>query len=249
MYTIKKLASLAQISTRTLRYYDEINLLKPSSYSESGYRLYDEACVDLLQQIMFYKAMGLSLTEIKTLVLSKDFNPEETLLEHRRKLQEELVRISDLIENIDKTLMHKKGDYIMTDQEKFEGLKEKMIEENEEKYGKAARDLYGHKVDMANEKLRKMSKEEMDDHERLTSQMHETFVKAMEENDPSGSLAMTACDMHKKWLMTYWTDYSKEAHLGLVAMYVNDERFTTYYDKIKKGLADFILQAMKVYLK
>ena len=64
-YTINNLSKLAGVSTRTLRYYDEIGLLKPKRISTSGYRIYGEDEVNLLQQILFYKELGISLDEIK----------------------------------------------------------------------------------------------------------------------------------------------------------------------------------------
>lgn len=64
-YTIKGLTDLAGVSTRTLRYYDEIGLLKPKRINESGYRIYGPKEVDTLQQILFYRELGVSLDEIK----------------------------------------------------------------------------------------------------------------------------------------------------------------------------------------
>ena len=63
-YTIKNLAQLAGVSVRTLRYYDEIGLLKPCRVNLSGYRIYGEKEVDLLQQILFYKSIDMKLEEI-----------------------------------------------------------------------------------------------------------------------------------------------------------------------------------------
>lgn len=64
-YTVQELARLAGISPRTIRYYDEIGLLKPARFSTSGYRLYGQAEVDRLQQILFYRELGVELKAIK----------------------------------------------------------------------------------------------------------------------------------------------------------------------------------------
>jgi len=64
-YTIKKLADLAGISTRTLRYYDEIDLLNPNEVNNNNYRIYNEKNVNKLQQIMFYRSLDFSLLKIK----------------------------------------------------------------------------------------------------------------------------------------------------------------------------------------
>lgn len=73
-YTIKKLSSLAGVSTRTLRYYDEIGLLKPARMNSSGYRIYEAKEVDLLQQILFYRELGVSLETIRDIVTAPSFD-------------------------------------------------------------------------------------------------------------------------------------------------------------------------------
>ena len=72
-YSIKKLSEIAGVSTRTLRYYDEIGLLKPARVSSSGYRIYGKKQVDILQQILFYKELGISLDEIKEIIQNPNF--------------------------------------------------------------------------------------------------------------------------------------------------------------------------------
>lgn len=69
-YTIQKLSQLAGISTRTLRYYDEIGLLKPDRINSSGYRIYGATEVDRLQQILFYRELGVKLDSIKEIITS-----------------------------------------------------------------------------------------------------------------------------------------------------------------------------------
>ena len=70
---------------------------------------------------------------------------------------------------------------------------------------------------------------------------------AFEYGDSSSELAQKACELHKNWLLNYWEHYSKEAHMRLVQMYVDDERFTAYYDKIAPGAAVFLRDAMRIY--
>jgi len=87
-YTVQKLGSLAGISTRTLRYYDEIGILKPARINSSGYRIYGEAEIDRLQQILFYRELGLSLDRIKDIITSPSFNSAYALKEHYENLLE-----------------------------------------------------------------------------------------------------------------------------------------------------------------
>ncbi|MNZ83032.1 HTH-type transcriptional activator TipA [compost metagenome] len=77
--------------------------------------------------------------------------------------------------------------------------------------------------------------------------MFETLLQAMEHGDPASVLAQKSADLHRQWLSFYWDSYSKEAHAGVAQMYVDDERFTKYYDKHRPGLAEFLRDAVHVY--
>src|SRR5689334_20695829 len=123
-YTVQKLGQLAGISPRTLRYYDEIGILKPARINSSGYRIYGEIEVDRLQQILFYRELGIDLDTIKELVTSPSFDSANALREHREKLLEKRSQLDLLIANVDKTLALKEGRIIMSDKEKFEGFKQ-----------------------------------------------------------------------------------------------------------------------------
>jgi len=81
-YTVKELSKMSGISTRTLRYYDQIGLLVPPRLSSSGYRIYGENEADILQQILFYRELGVSLGEIKKLLNSPDYDKEKSLQSH-----------------------------------------------------------------------------------------------------------------------------------------------------------------------
>ncbi|NLV99815.1 MAG: MerR family transcriptional regulator [Clostridiales bacterium] len=247
-YTVHELAELAGITARTIRYYDEIGLLKPARINSSGYRIYRGAEVDRLQQIMFYRELGVGLSDIKNIMNSPLFNRIEALKEHRARLIEERKRLEMLIANVEKTIDMLEGRIIMTDKEKFEGFKQKMIQENELKYGREAREKYGNEaVDASNRKLMNMTEEEYAALQKLTNELNETLKAACETGDPGSQLAQKACELHRQWLMFFWGSYSKEAHMGLAQMYVDDERFKAYYDNIAPGCAGFLRDAMRIY--
>ena len=85
-----------------------------------------------------------------------------------------------------------------------------------------------------------MSAEQYEEFMRLGEQINETLARAYQTGDPAGELAQKAADLHRKWLGFTWKEYSKEAHAGLAKMYVEDERFKAYYDKIKPGISEFL---------
>lgn len=249
-YSINELSKIARISTRTLRYYHEIDLLNPKRINSSGYRIYGENEVDKLQQILFYKSMGFKLEDIKDIVNSSSFDIMSALYDHKKELLEKRKEIDLLIKNVEKTISYKKGEAKMSDKEKFEGFKKNLVKQNEEKYGKEIREKYGNnQVDESNAKMLGLSEEEYKNMEQLASDIIEKLKEAMEENDPSGEKAQEACGLHKKWLGYSWNFYSKEAHRGLGEMYVADERFKKYYDNNKEGMAEFFKEALDIYTK
>lgn len=244
-YTVQKLGKLAGVSTRTLRYYDEIGILKPARINSSGYRIYGQKEVGCLQQILFYKEMGFELSVIKEVLSAKNFDEVHALTSHLDRLLTKRNQLDLLIENVNKTIAYKKGRISMSDKEKFEGFKKKLVEENEEKYGKEIREKYSDEVvDKANQKMLQMTEEEYEAFKKLEQEILDTLAAAYETKDPCGDLGQKAANLHKQWLSYTWKEYSKEAHKGLVEMYVADERFTAYYDKKQPGLAAFLRDAV-----
>ena len=122
-YSISQLAKLSGLTTRTLRYYDEIDLLKPGRTAENGYRVYGPEDVDLLQQILFFRELGVQLQEISRLLSAPDFDKKKALEAHLSNLYDRKNQIELLIENVRKTIRSFSGDIIMSDNEKFAGFK------------------------------------------------------------------------------------------------------------------------------
>lgn len=247
-YTVQKLGSLAGVSTRTLRYYDEIGILKPARINSSGYRIYGQAEVDRLQQILFYRELGVSLERIKDIVTAPSFDGVAALKEHREKLLEKRLQLDMLIANVDKTIAVTEGGIKMSNKEKFQGFKQKMIDDNEKKYGEEIREKYGKDaVEKSNAKLMNMTEKDYDAMINLENQVKVTLAEAFKTGDPASELAQKAADLHKQWLTCSWSQYSKEAHAGLAQMYVNDERFAAYYDEKQPGAAIFLRDAILIY--
>jgi DNA-binding transcriptional MerR regulator len=249
VYMIGQLAKLAGVTTRTLRYYDQIGLLKPAATNEAGYRLYGQEQVDMLQQILFYRELGLMPEEIIRILSAPSYSRQRALEGHLKELTERRESLDALISTVRKTLEAYKGGYTMTDEEKFEGLKKKLVEENEERYGAEARELYGDAaVDESNAKLMGMTPAQYARMGTLSAEVNEALKTAMQTGDPTGEEARRLCELHKQWLMCTWTRYSAAAHRGLAQMYVDDERFTAYYDSIAPGAAMFLRDALLHFL-
>ena len=249
-YTVNKLAKLAGLTSRTLRYYDEIGLLQPKRTGSNGYRLYGPEEVDRLQQILFFRELGVPLDDIKRILDSKDFDGLSALQRHHRALTEKREQLDLLISNLEKTISAMKGETVMSDKEKFEGFKKKLVDDNERQYGREVREKYGDEAaDSANAKVLNMTEEKYAELQRLTEELNETLKEAVREGDPASALAQKACELHKQWLCFFWNSYSKEAHIGITQMYVDDPIFTEYYEKIAPGAAVFLRDAVAIYCK
>ena len=124
-YTVKKLAKISGISIRTLRFYDEIGLLKPASRHSNNYRYYEEGQVLLLQQILFYRELGFPLNDIQKIINNDDFNKIDALNSHKQILMGNLDRTQKLIKTIDQTILHLRGKITMPDEELFIGFAHK----------------------------------------------------------------------------------------------------------------------------
>ncbi len=138
MFTVKQLSKLAGVTPRALHHYDAIGLLKPSRIGDNGYRYYEQESLLRLQQILFYRELGISLDEIKKIMGRSDFDVLEALQGHRQALNQEVSRLSRLIETVDNTILHLKGLSTMSDKEYFRGF----TPEEAEKYTREAAQMY-----------------------------------------------------------------------------------------------------------
>lgn len=101
MKTVKEISEITGISIRTLRYYDEINLLKPTQLSGAGYRLYDRKALEKLQQIMFFRELEIPLLDIKRMLDNPQYDKEEALAVQKELLMKKRNRLNSIIELID----------------------------------------------------------------------------------------------------------------------------------------------------
>lgn len=250
-YTVTKLAGLSGVSARTLRYYDAVGLLRPGRVTDAGYRIYGKEQVDRLQQVLFYRELGVPLSDIAKLLGDPGFDKSTALKTHLAALTAERDRLSALITTLKTTIEHEEAGIIMNDKEKFEGFKREAVAKNEEKYGTEIREKYGDEtVDASNAKLMGLTKAEYDAMQQEGEALITLLDKAVAAGaDPAGEEGKKAYELHKKWLSYTWPAYTPEAHRGLGAMYTADERFTAYYDKVRPGCAAFLKAAIDTFAK
>lgn len=249
-YRIGELAALAGVSPRTLRHYEEQGLLTPAR-GDNGYRLYGPEQVARLQQVLLYRACGLSLERIGALLADPAHDQSAALREHLRALEHRQQELGLLIRTVQKTLLSLEGETHMTDQERFEGLPAQWAARNEQQFGAEARERYGDKaVDKSQQMVANMSAEQAQRFQELDAQVMGLLRQAMATEDPAGPEARRLCEAHREWLLMTWPreSYSLAAHRGLGQMYVADERFTSYYDgSAGPGAARFLCDSLAAW--
>lgn len=247
-YTVEKLARLSGVSARTLRYYDSIGLLRPERKG-NNYRVYGSREAAQLQQILFYRELGVELDEIGRMVNAPDADRLKALSDHLVGLSLERARMDTLINNVKTAIAELKGECKMNDSERFEGFRKKLVEENEQEYGEECREKYGRDYEDSIARIMGMSEGEWNDSDELRRQAEDKLKAAVEGGDPASKISREACELHGRWLASVWKKgtYSKGAHLVMGEMYAADQRFIDYYDRVAAGAAEFLRDALRIY--
>lgn len=248
-YTVKLLADLAGITPRTLRWYDKMGLLKPARVTEAGYRIYGPREVDRLQDILFYRELGLELSAIRRILDDPSFNRQSALQSHLAELESRKNHLEDLILTVRKTIDDIEGGTKMSDREKFETFKRRVVAANEEQYGREIRKKYGDEaVDRSNANILALTEAEYQQWKDLGEEIITALTHAVENGEnPTGAEGQRIAALHRRWLSYSWEAYTPQAHAGLGQLYTADERFTAYYDKAVPGCAAFLRDAILIY--
>ncbi|MBK7316941.1 MerR family transcriptional regulator [Candidatus Villigracilis affinis] len=244
MFTVKQLSSMAGVTPRTLHHYDEIGLLKPSRIGENGYRYYGEEALLKLQQILFYRELDIPLDEIKKIMGRRDFDVLGALQSHKDALNKQAVRIDRLIQTVDNTIQHLKGKTKMSEKGLFEGFSE----EEQEKYAKEAEQMYDPEtVRESNRKWKAYSAAKKEAILAEGKAVYMDMVAAM----PKGSASAEVQAIVERWRkhMDYFWTPNLDQLLGLAEGYSDDPRFKANFDKMHPNLAEFMREAVKVYVE
>lgn len=241
-FTVKELADLAGVTRRTLHYYDEIGLLEPAEVGENGYRYYAEENLLTLQQILFYREMGLSLNRIRELLERPDFDVVAALEAHRRALKVRARRIDELIDTVDRTIQHIKGEADMNPKKFFEAFDE----ETQKKYEEEAMQRWDSKlVKDSTDRWRSYSKEKQQAVMAEAGQIYEDIAAHMSEG-PDGPNVQAAL---ARWHQNLRNFYEPSVAIlrGLGTMYAADPRFAERFASLHPDLPEFLVEAVGVY--
>ncbi|QGN50519.1 MerR family transcriptional regulator [Micromonospora sp. WMMD558] len=242
-YTVGQVAKAAGVTVRTLHHYDEIGLLSPSGRSSTGYRRYDDADLERLQLIRYYRELGFPLEEIAAILDDPASDPAEHLRRQHELLSARIGKLQDMVAAIEIAMEARKMNIPLTPEERFEVFgdfdPDAHAEEAERRWGgteayrESARRTAGY------------SKEDWLRNKAENEDWGRRFAEVMAAGAPADSPAATdLAEEHRQLISRWFYDCSYEIHTGLADMYVGDPRFTEYFEKIRPGMAAYLAEAI-----
>ena len=250
-WSIAQVAQMSGVTSRTLRHYDEVGLLKPAYVGANGYRYYEEDELLRLQQILVLRELGLGLSDIAEAV---DSEPDTlaALKRHRVRLLAERNRMARLVATVERTISELEqaapsggGDQmgetkINRPENLFEGF-------DHSQYDDEARERWPKEFEQSQQYVSTLTPA---DSERMQREMTAAMIRMAEfvaAGTPVDDPAVQAeVHTHYQGMCRFWTP-NAAAYTGLGRMYVDDERFKVNYDRIAEGLAEYQRDAMAVY--
>jgi len=234
---IKEFARLTGVSVRTLHYYDEIGLLRPSEVdADTGYRFYDETALLRMQEILFYRELDFSLKSIQKIIASQNYDKKQALSAQKKLLILKKERLERLISAIDGAV---KGENVMTafDNGEFETYKSEV----KAKWGNT--DAYKEH----SEKTKHYGKEKWNDLSGGMEAIFGEFAACMSDNQPESPEAQALVKKLQDFITDNYYTCTKQILSGLGQMYTLDDRFRENIDRQGKGTAAFVSAAIAYY--
>ena len=240
MHTVKQVSELAGVTVRTLHHYDELDLLHPSGRSEAGYRLYDHADLERLQEILVWRALGFALPEIRALLDDPEHDRGTALRRQRELVARELDRLEATARGLDAAIAAHDTGQPQKETTMFEDF-------DPTEYEQEARERWGH-TDAYRESARRTAGYGEAEWARIRTEADENvrgFAAALAAGEPAdGPVASELAEAHRGHISRWFYDVSPQMHRNLAEMYVADPRFTASYDRVADGLAAYVREAI-----
>lgn len=238
MRTVKEMSALTGISVRTLHYYDQIGLLKPSRKSEAGYRLYDDKALETLRQLLFFREFDIPLREIKAILEDPALDRDRILRMQRNMLLAERERVDRLIGSIDDIL---KGEDNM-DFSAFDPIKW-------DEYAKEAKERWGGSAEYREFEERQKGRSTEDDRAAVREFMAIfTEFGALREEHASAEAVRAQVKKLQGYITEHFYACSDKVLAGLGRMYAENGEMAENIDRAAgEGAAAFISEAIGAY--
>ena len=241
MKTVHEVSSLSGVSIRTLQYYDKIGLLRPTRYTDAGYRLYDDAALETLQQILLFRELEFPLKEIKQIISSPNFDRSKALAQQIELLQLKKEHIENLIDLA--VGIKAMGVRELT----FDAFDTRKIDE----YAREAKASWG--TTAAYKEFEEKSKGRTQEQNRDIGQgMMEIFAEfgQIKDTDPASEKAQKLVKKLQGYITEHFYTCTDEILSGLGKMYAGGGDFTTNIDSYGgEGTAEFAHRAIEVHCR
>lgn len=276
MKTVKDVSEITGISIRTLRYYDEIDLLKPTELTTAGYRLYDNKALERLQEIMFFKELEIPLEDIKKIMDNPNYDREQSLLSQKNLLEQKRNRLNGIIELISDVM---KGVNTMSfeafnDEEvqkildhTLDCMSKESLEEQVQKYGsmenyrkhlasgfsneQAFADVfkwYGGKEKAMKAIMQSTGNtDELKQEQDETSEIYKQFMAAKESEDENAGRKAVEC-LAENYKKIFCLDNARNILLDLAKEYLEFSKLAEATDaQFGNGCSEYVAYAIKNY--
>lgn len=239
--SIGEVAKRAGVSVRTLRHYDAIGLLAPSEVTQAGYRLYDQAAMARLEQILYFRELGFALEEIKAIMESPAYDAREAMKRQRRLLQMQRLRIDAMIERLDEAI-----EGMGSPRPEVFDMSE--IEKAKKQYADEARARWGDTA-AYKESEKRTAQYGKADWQNIQSGMEALFAQfaAVRELDPADERVQQLVKDWQQYITDHFYACTDEILAGLGQMYTADERFKANIDRCGEGTAACMSRAIAHY--
>jgi DNA-binding transcriptional MerR regulator len=245
-YTVKQLAEMSGVSVRTLHFYDEVELLKPAWVGANGYRYYEEPQVLTLQQILFYRTLGLELKQIQLIMSRPDFDKLAALEAHHKVLRKSLADTRKLLRTIENTIEHLKGTKVMKMQEMFSGFDPEQQARHEQylvdRYGDEARQS----IAGSKRRVKDWTKADWEQSGGVFDALCRELVELMRGKAPVASRETQAViRRHCEWLKQFWTP-NRASYAGHSEL-ILDSELRSAYEKYDPELPEYAAAAIREF--
>jgi DNA-binding transcriptional MerR regulator len=242
-HTVGKVAELAGVTVRTLHHYDEVGLLPPSERTQAGYRRYDDADLERLQQICYYRELGFSLDDIAAILDDPQADATAHLRRQHELLTVRLRRLQEMVNAIEFAMEARRVGIQLTPEERFEVFGDF----NPDDHAEEAERRWGG-TDTYRESIRRTNGYTKADWQRIKAEGEawgRRLSAVMESGSaPDSAEAMELAEEHRRYITRWFYDCTYEIQTGLADMYVADPRFAAAYEGIRPGMARYLNEAI-----
>ena len=239
MMTVNEVSKLTGVSIRTLQYYDKIGLLHPARYTQAGYRLYDDAALETLQQILLFRELEFPLKDIRKIISSLDFDRDRALSQQIELLKLKKEHIENLLSLATEIRLTEVGKL------KFDAFDTGKLDE----YAAQAKASWGATPAYKEYEERAKSRTKEDDLKDYQG-MIRLFAEfgAIRDTDPASSQAQVLVGKLQAYITEHFYTCTKEILSGLGKMYAGNSDFAKNIDSYGgNGTAEFASQAIAIY--